>query len=394
MSTMKRKVVTLNILFFLSFLFLAGTLYDFIWPTDIQRRSSTARQLRGKERGPTSDSPHEYICFSTHAYYGYTNACSPNTSHGFVKEHSLKENRQLEKSKTFRILVLGGSVASHLTRRVSFEDIFYSTSKNYPEFADRFPGGVSVFNAAIEGYKQPQQTIVLLTLLTEGYRFDSVVNVAGFNEITLPLAENKSRSISPLLPREQNRREEKEIVLHTPVGDLASVLEIHPLGRVIGNKLVQAYAKLLNIKSTKPYSFNMPDTEHNWYIQAKRAWIESSSMSFIIAKSKGIPYFEYIQPNQYISGSKPLSSKELTIAIGDNDYLYRWPAEKYYATIDSEEFLIPKDNVFDGRNAFINERETIYTDACCHMNSHGMSLIGNSISNMILRHIFGRTQGL
>ena len=185
---MRKKVIAYNAIFFLIFLSLGGILYDLAKYGGIKQSTSDIRQLRGKNRQPVSLEPNEYSCFSTHAYYGYTNSCSPSTSHGFIKEHSLQQNKEFENNKTFRVLVLGGSVASHLTRRVSFEEIFTSASKERPNFIERFPGGITAFNAATS-CKQPQQPIILITLLAEGYKFDAVVNIADFNEIALPLSK-------------------------------------------------------------------------------------------------------------------------------------------------------------------------------------------------------------
>ena len=210
---MNSRLIGYNALFLLIFFFLGGVLFDVVKYGGIKQSTSDIRKIRGSNRQAITIDPNEYSCFSIHAYYGYTNSCSPNTSHGFIKEHSLQQNRQFEKNKTFRILVLGGSVASHLTRRVSFENIFSSVSKEHSNFTERFPGGVTIFNAALGGYKQPQQAIILMTLLAEGYKFDAVVKIAGFNEIALPLSDNKGRSISPILPRSQDLREEKEIAL-------------------------------------------------------------------------------------------------------------------------------------------------------------------------------------
>lgn len=43
-----------------------------------------------------------------------------------------------------------------------------------------------VINFATDGYKQPQQLMILNYLLALGAEFDVVINLDGFNEVSLP----------------------------------------------------------------------------------------------------------------------------------------------------------------------------------------------------------------
>src|SRR5690606_21695101 len=58
-----------------------------------------------------------------------------------------------------------------------------------------------VVTLALGGYKQPQQVMAVNWLLSLGARVDVVVNVDGFNEVALPLAESGSVGTHPFYPR-------------------------------------------------------------------------------------------------------------------------------------------------------------------------------------------------
>ena len=54
---------------------------------------------------------------------------------------------------------------------------------------------------AAGGYKQPQQVMILSYLLTLGAEFDLVLNIDGFNEVSLPYGDNLPNGVNPFYPR-------------------------------------------------------------------------------------------------------------------------------------------------------------------------------------------------
>ena len=99
--------------------------------------------------------------------------------------------KYIDNNKT-NILILGGSVAKHLSnnssgdvikyKNVSIDnkDIFKKTINKYFE-TDKF----EIYNAAIDGGKQPQQLFKLYYLDLIGLKFDIIINLDGFNELAL-----------------------------------------------------------------------------------------------------------------------------------------------------------------------------------------------------------------
>src|SRR5262245_4251662 len=60
---------------------------------------------------------------------------------------------------------------------------------------------VVIVNLALPGYKQPQQLISLAWALALGAHFDAVVNLDGFNDVTLGPVENVPKHVFPFFPR-------------------------------------------------------------------------------------------------------------------------------------------------------------------------------------------------
>ena len=74
--------------------------------------------------------------------------------------------------------VFGGSVADHMFKES--RDVLLEALKQHAAFKDK---RIELFSVAVHAYKQPQQLLILSTLLALGAQFDVVVNLDGFNEI-------------------------------------------------------------------------------------------------------------------------------------------------------------------------------------------------------------------
>ena len=243
-------------------------------------------EAMGAKRKSLSSDPDEFKCFSSHPYFGYVETCLPGDQKGFLAEHSLTENISYGNQNKFRLLILGGSVATHLSRRASvkrsFENAIYRS-----KLRKKFTGGVEVFNAALGGYKQPQQLNILSFLLLQGYRFDAVVNLAGFNEIALPLAENFPKGHSLVLPRSQPERELRDAVLfdpysfYLPISIAINLLPSSISGHIF-SELVRGGSNAIKIR--KPYSFDRPGSYEDASDQAFVIYKNSVNMSYALAR--------------------------------------------------------------------------------------------------------------
>ncbi|MFQ5349963.1 MAG: hypothetical protein ACE5EG_05930, partial [Thermoanaerobaculia bacterium] len=149
-----------------------------------------------------------------------------------------------ESDDKFYVALAGGSVALEL--------YLYSREALVAELA-RLPGAqgrqIEVICLALGGIKQPQQLLQLNYFLVLGAHYDVVLNLDGFNEIALPMTENRPRGVYPFFPRNWIGYSNTAVDPGTAIvfGRLA---ELHAeqeraVDRLLANPLRRSYAGLV-----------------------------------------------------------------------------------------------------------------------------------------------------
>lgn len=304
--------------------------------------------------------------------------------------------------KPVRVLVLGGSVASHLSRNISSNQemptpVEYAGMTLTHEhilqqvLSHHFKTNrIEVHNAAMPGGKQPQQLFKLQYLLLLGERYDVVLNVDGFNEIALPLIENQPLGNHVAYPRSYSRLVESVSTAYDTgcldhANRYATENSRHPLTEVwrfFYIKTCHRRIELEALDATNPIariSRFTPAAEAAVIGESVAIWRNATQAIAKLADAYGFAYIHVLQPNQYVGGSKPLSEEEkrkyTTYAhYGD-------PIRKHYARLDFSFWLEPGHvRLLDLREVFQDHSETLYRDACCHLNNYGMALFAEEIA--------------
>ncbi len=98
----------------------------------------------------------------------------------------------------------------------------------------------------------------------------------------------------------------------------------------------------------------------------------------------GARYFHFLQPNQYVAGSKPLSDEERAKAH-DEDSPYRPVAERGYPLLRQVGAELRAAGVWfvDLTEVFSGVGETLYIDTCCHFNAKGNALVSQAIARAV-----------
>ncbi len=302
-------------------------------------------------------------------------------------------------------LVVGGSVADGLNRWGQLEAGF----KRELEAAAGSGRRLRLFNGANGGYKQPQQLLLVSYLLALGAPIDLVINLDGFNEVVLPYADNARLGVDPFYPRAWSKRlamrsgeldplvvgeiaalrERQRSMLGwvaaSPLGALATVRLAAALsysdaeGRIVALQerlSVPAGELSLEQRGGEPREF-APDQV---LAESARLWARASLLLADLLAQRGIEYFHFLQPNQYLEGSKPLSAEELA-------HFYR-PEGRYgrYARAGYPRLLqaaadqgLGRIQYGDATALFSDETETLYEDSCCHLNRHGNRMLAEFI---------------
>jgi hypothetical protein len=254
---------------------------------------------------------------------------------------------------------------------------------------------------ALGGYKQPQQLMELAYALTRGDRLDAVVEVDGFNEVALVLA-NFQRGVFPLYPRSW-------VGLVAPLGsaperllggELRYVRELRlrraasfgrsPWGRsalvtfvwclldrglvhqetVARAELEQATMAAGGFAGRGPHQ--LLGSEQVAIRAGVDVWQRSSLQMARLCQANGLAFVQVLQPNQYDTGSKPMAAAERAEVILPK-HPYRSAVEIGYPLLShaGEELRRAGVHFVDLRRLFAAVEEQRYDDTCCHLNTAG-----------------------
>jgi hypothetical protein len=267
-----------------------------------------------------------------------------------------------------------------------------------------------VHNLGFGGYKQPQQLFALNYLLALGAHFDAVINLDGYNEVALPPIHNVSKGVSIIYPRDWYYRVQTVIDpdLQLIQGKIAflrqsrrewadlfsrSALRFSAIGnlvwRVKDRRLSwSVFEQQTNLQSYAPTDRSFAVTgpaaeyvdERAMYRDLAELWRRSSLQMHRLCLGNSIPYFHFLQPNQYVPGSKTIGAEERAVAIRD-------PARSFatigYAELRERGQALRHDGVsfHDLTMVFVEVQEPVYRDSCCHLNQLGNTLLAVEIAS-------------
>jgi len=306
--------------------------------------------------------------------------------------------------------ITGGSLALFFT--IQGLDALTDELTRSPEFQGK---EIAYVTLALTGMKQPQQLFALTYALSLGARFDYVVNLDGFNEVTLPVIENEPKRVAPFYPRSwywrvsdvqdpELRRAAGELVyLEALRGDWAAAMSRGPLtwsatwnlawrlrDRSLERGAARVEARLLahapgeeRFVAQGPY--RPPVSEEALYDELVGIWSRASLQMHRLCTANGIRYVHLLQPNQYVPGSKPMGREERARAISEASP-FRGPVERGYPRLSAAGAELVGEGIRfeDLTRAFEGVEAPLYDDACCHLNRAGYRLLAGRIASAIL----------
>lgn len=341
-----------------------------------------------------------------HPYLGFTQDPKRTIGISSAGFPSFQKNQYFKREPNKIIIALmGGSFANQ---------IYFFTGKQLINLFAVCNKEIILLNFAMGGYKQPQQLMALNYLLMSGAEFDIVINVDGFNEITLPLVDNIKYGVSPVYPRMWLNRVKS---LYNPseirlIGKIEYLKELKKLAAdfVKRNKLYRSPTLSLiwkiadnqldmKISSSNlemrqflnhATSFAVTGPEYTFlndeklYSELADLWGKSSVLMHDICTANGIEYYHFLQPNQYVPNSKKLSPYEIKYAYTPN-HLYKESVLKGYPFLRERGNKLKERGIlfFDLTDIFIEYTDTFYNDTCCHLNKNGYEIIVEKIVEYI-----------
>ena len=323
--------------------------------------------------------------------YGFTTTVNP-----VVKREPGKLN----------VVVLGGSVAQSMGQIL--RETFHRVCRVPP----------NVVTLGIPGYKQPQQLLALTYFLSLGAEYDLIINLDGYNEIVLPFTDNYSVGVNPFFPRNWNlrinRQPSKKIL--AVIGEVRYLRDLKQENlealtssffrgsAVFGLLKVQQFKRLnwdidrathklikLQQEEVKKFEETGPFFPYKdirqLYDDAAAVWVRSSVLLNQLARENSMEYYHFLQPNQYVKGSKVLTAEERRTAYLEKANISQSALIGYPILIKQGRKLLERNiKFFDATMAFAKEKETVYIDICCHYNDRGKEVLAAYMMDKIVQN--------
>ena len=306
------------------------------------------------------------------------------------------------------IAIFGGSMAAHfcVDGRAALEQALQAA----PGVRGR---AIRVDCFAMGGYKQPQTAGALMYLLALGQRFDAVIELDGFNEVAVTRQEynrglfiafprNWDHLMAGVADREEQLRVGQVAYLLRQRARLARWFSRPPLAwsvtatlvwkslhRFLSNDLARTRQQLAATSTqerdyrSKGPSRPYPDDAH-LLAASSEVWGRASLLMHRMCRAQGIRYHHFLQPNQYVRGSKPMSAEERALAYRE-DHPYKDSVERGYPLLQAEGARLAAQGVpfHDLTGVFADRQEPLYIDECCHVSAQGSALMGQAIGRTI-----------
>jgi hypothetical protein len=307
------------------------------------------------------------------------------------------------------IAVFGGSVAGQLVKVGG--DVLRDQLAAEGGFRGR---RIEVIDLALGGYKQPQQLLVLATLLALGAQFDVVVNLDGFNEID-GSKDNLQDGVNPFFPYSWNLHArqalDSDAAVHVANADairsrrdalrawfarwpVAHSVFLLTLWDVLDQRQEAALraetAALREVAAGKSLTLQQSGPrvgfadDESMYVEYAEVWARSSIEMSLLCGGFGIRYFHFLQPNQYLPGSKTLTDEERAAAY-DPDVADTRRVETAYPLLSARGRELRAQGVAftDLTMLFRDESRSVYSDTCCHLNRLGNELMATEIARTV-----------
>ncbi|HZR81435.1 MAG TPA: hypothetical protein VFD92_10105 [Candidatus Binatia bacterium] len=344
--------------------------------------------------------------YRLHPFFGYTFAPGDRgaNAQGFISK--VGDFPYRKGPRELVIGLFGGSVAMQLA--ASPDAMLEPLRKS---LAERGWERVTLVSFAVDGWRQPQSFYALEYYLD---MIDVAVVLDGHNEAlhlgdeelsvypaAFPWGSTWPTLVRSTYPREEIvrvaeliRTQEDASRMTRRVADspLADSMLAHLAWRMLAARY---QAKIAELRAAAPTGgredwsgFDPPDAAAGGVAAKRDAYLRFYEQiiadSDRLAAARGKAFFHFVQPNQYLRDSKPLSDEEKRYRIGKPERFEL--ITPIYRRMEEATGRLRKagvDSYFLGE-IFASTPETVYSDDCCHLNAKGVETVANAIADRIL----------
>jgi hypothetical protein len=324
------------------------------------------------------------VKYERHPYLGYLLP---------AKAGDLALLRRQHDPDDYVIAILGGSVADQFGRYIGqHPQTLEALRPLIPAIGNR---RIRLFVFAAGGYKQPQQFILASYLLED---LDLTINIDGFNEIAVTdlypayptdfpantlifFRHDDAPRIYPILAGMARfaYRGLNGLPLKIPLLSRSSIYfliwqGIHPLLYEGIGGLENRYLTAIGARAA------LGDEQMqvaSWQRKIE-IWKKYTRLQNELEKRAGVTAYFFLQPNQYLRGSKPLSAEERATSINP-EFADRGDAEMKLLRAAAQDMRAHGLAVVDLTGIYRDIEPTVYRDACCHLNELGNQIMAEGI---------------
>jgi hypothetical protein len=329
---------------------------------------------------------------------------------------SVADYRNIDASH-FVVGVFGGSVAAHLTL-LAGDALTAAIARRFPQLE----GSIVLLNFGEGGYKQPQQLNALSEMALLGVPLDVVINLDGVNEAALG-AQDCRLGHHPLMPSRRHYRSVAKMlrgdsvewtlrsaeILHQQRAEQRWVARVstHPILRhsELAKAVAGIFAKRHRVRGVvledelqreaqqagdaEEFGF-VAELPHEQGMSVEACleltadlWERSSLLMGAVAERIDASYVHFLQPNLHVPASKPLTREEREVAGSGGPWAERVAAGHPLLRSRGERLVSQGVHFVDLTMVFAERSETVYWDACCHINHFGNVHLAEAIADHI-----------
>ena len=424
------KTVLINLFVLLTFLELGSLI--FYWSKTQQffytRNQNNTSENQGLNLELGSLRLEESIVERLHPFFGYVQKPGeiPHlkkfdikyNDYGFISAYEYPFIKQNENQ--FIVGVFGGSVASRYSVHEIKNSILEQSLQQIPQLKNK---EMIVLSFATGGYKQPQQLLLLNYMLSIGQTFDLVINIDGFNEVALSNLNNQTQlswimpsgnhvislvnlannslsteTLDNLLKIKRIKPQLREAVTEQKQCDLAVCYTLYSIYTHLLLKSYQNAVMMFEAEQKEqisslfseqsPFYFYPQEaalSETELYESVAKNWEETSFLMSQVLAKRNIPYFHFIQPNQYYPTQRQFSEAEKRMAFSDTSPYAEAVQVGYPYLLKQVDNLRSRGvNIYNSVAVLDNASEMVYLDNCCHYNEAGETIFSDYIADNIV----------
>ena len=270
-----------------------------------------------------------------------------------------------------------------------------------------------------EGYKPPQETLVLAFFLSIGQQFDLVVNIDGFNDVAFGNVNNErgldismpsAEHLDPLinLVNQSTLTPEKLESLATIVRYRQQLTDL--VGRIRTNRIASVnfvldqfyrrrfadyvrergrFNNLPSVPSDSSLIFVTPAVKAReaatLFTDIAEQWASSALLMRDLIAARGAAYFHFLHPNHYYT-TRRFGDAEAAVALSEASP-YKRGVELGYPALEAAaqlRLLSADVRFFDATHVFDREPAPVYMDDYCHYTFLGNQVLADFIAASIL----------